>query len=77
MKIIPVGFVDPAIQEQEWVESEIVAANKEVRKHDDNHGRVNGTKPQWQAYRNALRDRVIGGVIQGDPSKAGRPSRPI
>jgi hypothetical protein len=57
--------------EQAWVEQELITADKEVNKHDDSHGRVVGTKPQWGAYRNALRDHVIGGVIRGE-----RPSVP-
>lgn len=58
--------------EVSWVTTELGDADKEVLKHDDSHGRVTGTKPQWRTYRNALRDHVIDGVVMG-----GRPPRPI
>lgn len=53
-----------ATQENAWASQELSNANREVRKHNDANGRTVGTKPQWVAYRNALRDHVIGGVVQ-------------
>jgi hypothetical protein len=60
-----------AAGEVSWVASELSAADIEILKHDDGHGRVTATKPQWRTYRNALRDHVIGGVVQG-----ARPTKP-
>lgn len=61
-----------AQQEESWVSQELSTSDIEVRKHDDSHSRTVGTKPQWRTYRNALRDHVIGGVVQGT-----RPTRPV
>jgi hypothetical protein len=60
-----------AASEVSWVSAELAAADIEVLKHDDSHGRVTATKPAWRTYRNALRDHVIGGVVQG-----ARPTKP-
>lgn len=61
-----------AESEVQWVAEELEAADKEVLKHDDSHDRTAATRPQWREYRNALRNHIIDGVIQG-----ARPTRPV
>lgn len=58
--------------EEQWVLAEIAAADKEINKHDDAHGRTTSTQIAWRNYRNQLRDRVQGGVV----SSGERPARP-
>lgn len=53
-----------AIQENAWASQMLAESDKPLAAHNDSHGRVVGTKPQWVAYRNGLRDHVIGGVVQ-------------
>lgn len=59
--------------EAAFVSSELVNADIEVRKWEDGHARTTGTNiAQWRSYRNALRDHIIGGVVQGNrPTKPG------
>lgn len=52
-----------ASREQQWVLTELSAADKEINKHDDAHGRTVSTQIAWRNYRNQLRDRVQGGVV--------------
>ena len=53
--------------EQAWIEAEMVAADKEVKKFDDGHTRPKGANVQeWRTYRNALRDYIQAGVIVGE-----------
>lgn len=55
-----------------FVNSELTAADIEVRKWADGHARKAGANiAQWRAYRNALRDHIIGGAVQG-----ARPTKP-
>ena len=60
-----------AEKEQLWAKEELELADHEMAKHDDLHSRKVSTPAAWRTYRNALRDHVIGGVVQGD-----RPVRP-
>lgn len=62
-----------ASQEQAWAEQELAKADKEVFKFEDGHARsMRGTIGAWRTYRNALRDHVIDGVVQGP-----RPTAPV
>jgi hypothetical protein len=53
------------VVEQEWVNTQLAESDNAIRKHNDGHTRVVGTKAAWRVYRNALRDRVQDGVIIG------------
>jgi hypothetical protein len=53
-----------ATTENAWASQMLTESDKPLAAHNDSHGRVVGTKPQWIAYRNKLRDHVIGGVVQ-------------
>lgn len=58
--------------EKAWVQEELDSADITLNKVQDGHGRrPAGNEAQWRKYRNALRDHVIGDVIQGP-----RPTRP-
>lgn len=81
-KVVPVGDeyhreYRPSTQaeitrdESDWVSSELSAADKEVFKHDDAHGRTNSTIQAWRTYRNELRDYIVDDVIV-----TAKPSRP-
>lgn len=59
-------------EEQQWVQAELAAADIEINKHGDAHGRTVGTQVAWRNYRNQLRDRVQAGVMSGGE----RPMRP-
>ena len=62
------------VAEEAWVTEQLTDADVAVRKHDDGHGRVDGTKAEWRTYRNALRDHIQSGVIMGSrPTKPGAP----
>jgi hypothetical protein len=54
--------------ENAWASQMLTESDRPLAAHNDSHGRAVGTKPQWVAYRNALRDHVIGGVVQEDRS---------
>jgi hypothetical protein len=41
-----------------WVTQELEWADEEVKKHDDNHGRVTANPAAMSTYRNALRDYI-------------------
>lgn len=57
--------------EQQWVKEELNIADIELSKVQDSDSRAIGTVGDWRAYRKALRNHVIGGVVQGT-----RPTRP-
>lgn len=53
-------------QEEAWVTQQLEEADKEVLKFEDGHSRTQGAGVGlWRTYRNALRDHVIEGVVQG------------
>ena len=63
---------DVVLAEQTWVKSELDRSDIVVNKFEDGFARnMTGNVNQWRQYRNALRDYVIGGVVQG-----GRPAEP-
>jgi hypothetical protein len=53
-----------ATRENAWASQMLAESNRPLAAHNDAHGRAVGTKPQWIAYRNKLRDHVIDGVVQ-------------
>jgi hypothetical protein len=62
--------------EQEWCRVELAAADIQIAYLIDGDTRQSPPPSDWYTYRKELRNRVTSGVIIGDPSSAGRPTRP-
>lgn len=68
--------VQAGATEQEWCRAELAVADIQIAYLIDGDTRQSPPPSDWYTYRKDLRNRVTGGVIIGDPTPTGRPTRP-